>query len=124
MLDKLIRKMNERDACLVKSYSETLAACVNRTYRELGEKLETISDEEIKARDRVNITLEEYENMKHKIASLESEVDYLRSILEKIEAPLDKNIIPDSIRTYYSDGLWDCKRVFRVEFAIEDWELK
>ena len=103
---------------------EDLSRSIDITYRQLGEKLETISEEEIRARNRVNITLNEYETMKRKIASLESEVDYLRSILEKIEAPLDKNIIPDSIRTYYSDCLWDCKRVFRVEFAIEDWELK
>lgn len=50
MLENMIRKMNERDAYLVRSYSETLAACVDMTYRELGEKLETISDEEIQAR--------------------------------------------------------------------------
>lgn len=114
--------MNKK-TCFSQS-SEDLARSIAVTYRELGEKLKAISEEEIRARDRVNITRNEYEAMRHKIASLESEVIYLRSILEKIEAPLDKNIIPDSIRTYYSDGLWDCKRVFRVEFAIEDWELK
>ena len=104
--------------------SEEVARSIAVAYRDLGEKLKMISEEEIRARNRVNLSVNEYEHMKHRIASLESEVDYLRSILEKIEAPLDKNIIPDSIRTYYSDGLWDCKRVFRVEFAIENWELK
>lgn len=62
--------------------------------------------------------------MKRKIASLESEVECLRSILEKIEVPLDKGIIPGSIRTYYSDGLWDGKRVFRIEFSIDEMEDK
>lgn len=118
------RKMNKKDAILIARYNEVSAASIAKVCHEFGEKLETISKEEIKSKDRVDITLEEYENMKREINSLKSEVQYLGSILEKIEAPLDKNIIPDSIRTYYSDDYMNYRRVFRVEFAIDEREFR
>ena len=101
-----------------------LCSTIVNSYRELGRTFESISAKEIKARDRVDIALEEYENMKLKIRSLESEVNYLCSILEKIEAPIDKKIIPDSVRTYYSDDYENFRRVFKVEFAIDGMELR
>lgn len=114
LLESITSSPSNADICIA----------IANSCRELGRTFETISKEEIKAKDRVDITLEEYENMKRKISSLESEVRYLCSILEKIEAPLDKNIIPDSIRTYYSDDYENFRRVFRVEFAIDERELK
>lgn len=95
-----------------------------RSNRELGEKLKSISDAEIKSKDRVDITLEEYENMKNKIKSLSYEVERLSDILGRIEVPLDKEIVPDSIRSYWCDDIRDFKRRFRVEFDIEHWNLK
>lgn len=94
-----------------------------RANKQLSNTLQNISDADIKARDRVNITLEEYESMKNKISSLSYEVDRLRKILERIEAPLDKEIIPDSIRSYWCDDIRDFKRKFIVEFEIEHWNL-
>lgn len=91
--------------------------------RELGEKLENISKAEIKSRDRVDITLEEYENMKNKIKSLSYEVDRLSRILERIDVPLDKEIIPDSIRTYWCDDALHCRHKFIVEFAVNNFDL-
>ena len=118
------RKMNEKDAILIARYNEFLASSVDRSCLELGEKFKSISREEIKSKDRVDITLEEYENMKREINSLKSEVKYLGSILEKIEAPLDKTIIPDSIRTYYCDDYMNYRRAFRIEFAIDEREFR
>lgn len=95
-----------------------------RSNRELGEKLKSISNAEIKSKDRVDISLEEYENMKNQIKSLSHEVDRLSSILERIEAPLDKAIIPDSIRTCWCNDIMNCRHIFRVEFAIDNFDLR
>ena len=91
--------------------------------KELGEKLEAISNAEIKSKDRVDISLEEYEKMKREIKSLSSEVYRLSRILERIDVPLDKEIIPDSIRTYWCDDALHCRHKFIVEFAIDDFNL-
>ena len=95
-----------------------------RSNRELGERLDNISKAEIKSKDRVDISLEEYESMKTKIKSLSYEVDRLSSILEKIEVPLDKEIIPDSIQTCWCDDIRNNRHIFRVEFAIDNFDLK
>ena len=95
-----------------------------RSNREFGEKLKSISDAEIKSKDRVDISLEEYEYMKNTIKSLSYEVDRLSNILNRIEAPLDKEIIPDSVQTYWCDDAIRFRRIFRVEFAINNFDLK
>lgn len=91
--------------------------------RELGEKLETISNAEIKSKDRVDISLAEYEKMKSKIRALSYEVDRLTHILKRIEVPLDKEIIPDSIETYWSEDAVNRRHIFNVRFAVNDFDL-
>lgn len=95
-----------------------------RANRELGETFRSISEAEIKSKDRVDITLEEYERMKYEIGSLSYENNRLRNILERIEVPLDKEIVADSIRTYWCDNPYDFKRKFRIEFDIDNWNLR
>ena len=121
--------MNKKQAIMyaangvVKSYNG-LGQTIIASNRELGNKLESISKAEIKSKDRVDITLEEYENMKRQISSLTSEVNWLRSILNRIEAPIDKNIVPDSVRTYCRDDILNFnRRVYVVEFAIDGHDL-
>ena len=95
-----------------------------RANREHDRTLKSISDAEIKSKDRVDITLEEYENMNKQIRSLSYEVERLSDILRRIEVPLDKEIVPDSIRSYWCDNVFDFKRKFRIEFDIEHWNLR
>ena len=104
--------------------NDNLAETIRFSNQELGEKLKSISDAEIKSKDRVNITLEEYENMKSTIKSLTYENEWLREILNKIEAPLDKEIIPNSIRTRYCEDIMNRRYVFNVEFAIDEWDMR
>lgn len=94
-----------------------------KSNRELGEKLESISKAEIKSKDRVNISLEEYEKMKREIKSLSYEVDRLTNILTRIDVPLDKEIIPDSIRTHWCDDALYHRHIFRIEFAVDNFNL-
>ena len=110
-------------ADMIAKSNRQLGDDILRSNRELGRTLQSISDAEIKSKDRVNITLEEYESMKDKISSLSYEVKRLSNILERIEAPLDKEIIPNSIVTYWQDNAFDFKRKFIVEFEIEHWNL-
>lgn len=95
-----------------------------RSNRELGEKFENIFKAEIKSKDRVDISLEEYENMKNQIGSLSYEVDRLSNILKRIEVPLDKEIIPDSIQTCWCTDIRNNRHIFRIEFAIDDFNLR
>ena len=111
-------------ADIIAQSNRELSNDITRSNREFSEKLESISKAEIKSKDRVDISLEEYKSMKSQIKSLSCEVDRLSSILERIKAPLDKEIIPDSIRTFWCDDLMKFRRIFRVEFAIDDFDLR
>ena len=95
-----------------------------RANRELGQTLKGISEAEIKSKDRVDITLEEYERMKYEISSLSYENNRLKNILERIEVPLDKEIVPNSIRSYWCDSPFEFKRRYRIEFDIDNWNLR
>lgn len=92
--------------------------------RELGERLQKISNAEIKSKDRVDISLEEYESMKNKIKTLSYEVDRLNAILGKIKMPLNTEIIPDSIRTYWHDSLNPFRQKCRIEFEVNGIEKR
>lgn len=104
--------------------NERLGEDIIRANNNLNNTLQNISNDDIKARNRVNITLEEYENMKDRIRSLSSEVDRLKEILERIEVPLDKPIIPNSIRSYWCDSFDSFNRKFMVEFEIDRLDLR
>lgn len=106
-------------ADMIAQSNKELGVDILRSNRELGETLKNIYDAEIKSRDRVDITLEEYEHMKDEIKSLSYEVERLSNILERIEVPLDEKIIPDSIVTRWCDNHADFKRKFRIEFEVD-----
>jgi hypothetical protein len=113
-----------KGAQAVAKSNDRLADTIACSNRRLGEKLESISQAEIKSKDRVDITLEEYERMKSEIKRLTYENEGMREILGKIEAPLDKKIIPDSIRTWYCEDIMNCRNIFHVEFAIDEWDMR
>lgn len=91
--------------------------------RELARTLKDISDAEIKSKNRVDITLEEYMNMKDEIKALTYERDRLSNLLRRIEIPFNKEIILDSIRTYYEDNRKDFKTKYRIEFEVDNLSL-
>lgn len=112
-----------KGAQAVAKSNDRLADTIACSNRRLGEKLESISQAEIKSKDRVDITLEEYERMKSEIKRLTYENEGMREILGKIEAPLDKKIIPDSIRTWYCEDIMNRRNIFQVQFAIDEWDM-
>lgn len=121
--------MNKKQAYLmganmVAQSNRDLGNLIAESNREYARKLKEISDAEIKSKDRVNITLEEYETMKKQIEWLEYEVRRLQSIFEKIEIPYDLDIIPDSIETTYCDDHLNFRKIFNIRFAVDDFEIK
>ena len=111
-------------ANMVAQSNRDLGNLIAESNREYTRKLKEISDAEIKSKDRVNITLEEYETMKKHIEWLEYEVRRLQSIFEKIEIPYDLDIIPDSIETTYCDDHLNFRKIFNIRFAVDDFEIK
>lgn len=121
--------MNKKQAYLmganmVAQSNRDLGNIIAKSNKEYAEKLKEISDAEIKSKNRVNITLEEYEAMKKQIEWLEYEVHRLQNIMKKIEIPYDLDIIPDSIETTYCDDHCNFRKIFNVRFAYNDWEVK
>ena len=121
--------MNRKQAYLIGAgmiakSNRDLGNVIAESNREYAKKLEEISKAEIKSKDRVDITLEEYETMKKNIEWLEYEVHRLQAILKKIEVPYELDIIPDSIETTYCDDHFNFRKIFNVRFAYNDWEVK
>ena len=107
-------------ANMIAQSNRDLGNVIAESNREHGRKLEEISKAEIKARDRVDITLEEYESMKNQIKWLDYEVHRLQSIFEKIQVPYELDIIPDSIETTYCTDHLNFRKIFNVRFAYND----
>lgn len=68
-----------------------------RQHDELMKTITENTDKEIKARNRVDISLDEYDAMKEHLRLLSRENDSLKSILDKINIPYDLPIIPSTI---------------------------
>ena len=81
---------------------------------------ENIAEKEIKARDRVNISLDEYERMKNEISSLRWEVNQMRNKMELFKEVIDLNIIPDTFVDLYDDyDPMKSKCIIKFEFIPE-----
>ena len=69
--------------------------------RELSATMADNTDKEIKARNRVDISLEEYEEMKQRIDKLERETDAYYRYFKKFHIPIDKiDIYEDTIEVW------------------------
>lgn len=99
--------------------NEQLGRDIKTASKELSDRMSEISRDEIKARDRVDISLEEYERMKEEIRFLRAENAKFREIYESMKIPADLDIIPDSIEVEYSyDHRWMRTR-YRIMFDVD-----
>lgn len=110
-------------ADVIAESNNNLAETIRFSNRELGEKLESISQAEIKSKDRVDITLEEYERMKRTIEKLTFDNRCMSEVLDRIEVPIHRKIIPDSIRNYCTKDLAHHRYIYTIEFAIDEWDM-
>ena len=78
---------------------------------------ELIAEKELKTKDRVDISIEEYEKMKSQISNLQWENNRIRGLFKHFEKFVEYNIIPDSIFSMTTrDTLCSNKSRCRIEF--------
>lgn len=87
----------------------------------LGDKLESISEAEIKSKDRVDIPLSEYLNMKDELKNASIALKHAHMLLMTMGIPPEviSVIDPDSVRVYTNEDLRDFKRHYQVRFSAD-----
>lgn len=89
--------------------------------KKFGEKLESISKNEIKSKDRVDITLEEYLTMRKRIETLESKYSRISNLIVQLGIPAEviDNIRLDTVNVTHCDDIQDFVRHYRIAFDAE-----
>ena len=87
----------------------------------LGEKMDKIAKEEIRSKDRVDISLEEYEQMKKRIETLERKNSQRDKLIIQLGIPAEviDHIHIGSIRVQQCDDLRDFTRRYHVHFDVD-----
>lgn len=95
---------------------------IRRTMENGINELKSLSE----TRDRVDISLKEYEGLKRINRDLQIRLNHAERILGALDIPADmiQHIDPDSVKTYSAES-YDCgpmirKRRFRIEFNVEE----
>lgn len=96
----------------------------SRSLSKVAEAVERASKAEVESRNRVDITLKEYEQMKDDIRVLNGLVRDYEEFFNKINFPFGEKVIPETIQTMYSDvysrnPLDPGKIRVRIEFEVE-----
>ena len=88
----------------------------------LNETIKDVSNADIKARDRVDISLEEYENLKKQNAELAWELTHYEQVLDQIRIPehIRNTIHTDSIEVSYCRDPMRFQTRVRIEFDVDD----
>ena len=80
-------------------------------------------------RDRVDISLKEYEELKRINRDLQIRLNQAERILGMLDIPADmvQHIDPDSVKTYFAEAfdpnnIFVRKRRFRIEFNVEEYD--
>jgi hypothetical protein len=92
-----------------------------KSNEKLGEKLESISKEAIKSKDRVDITLEEYLQMREKIEKLEAENSRMSILINRIGIPFEEldKIDPNTVNVYYNENPTRFTKRYQIVFDVE-----
>lgn len=88
---------------------------------DLGKKLESISNAEIKSKDRVDISLEEYQTMTHKIEVLERKLSQMSKAIIALGIPYEviEVLDPASIVVEHYDNPATFKRRYHIKFDVD-----
>lgn len=94
----------------------------------LAEAIAKYTKMEVEARNRVDISLAEYESMKEQIRKLEDENASFKRVLDKLHFPVHAidRVKPDTVKVLCSenegDPLKPSSLKYRIEFDVEqDW---
>ena len=94
-----------------------------REISKLNNTISEASQADIKARDRVDISLEEYEKLTEENKRLDMTVTRLMKALQDIGIPVDvaRRIVPGTTRVSVCHDVRDFKDRYRIEFDVEQW---
>lgn len=112
------------DRYIIEDNSLEAAARVTAEMELDRESRERIAREEIKARNRVDITLEEYESMKQEIKKLRDSNRFYERVFDRIEIPWDKNIVVDSIDTFENKDYMNFRRTYLIHLSVDEMEFR
>lgn len=91
-------------------------------------KLRREMEKSNETKDRVDISLKEYEKLKRVNKDLLDRLNQAERILGMLDIPADmiQHIDPDSVKTYFAEdfdpNIFVRKRRFRVEFNVEEYD--
>lgn len=102
------------------------ARLLSEAYAKHDNTLRDISDNEIKSKDRVDISLEEYDQLKNELAILRSENYSLKDTLTRIGIPFEvmADVIPSSIKVQRCEDCIGFETSYRVTFSVRDIERR
>lgn len=101
------------------------AHIVAKASREHDETIKGISEAEIKSKDRVDISLKEYEELKRENRALRAKCAQAAAIFEKIS--IDPRVVDrinlDTVQKYECKNLRDFTTRIRIEFDMYDYGI-
>ena len=99
----------------------TAAHITAKATKELGRKMEFISQAEIKSKDRVDITLEEYLTMRKRIEELESQNSRMGVLINRIGIPFEEldKIDPNTVNVYHNENPTRFTKRYQIIFDVE-----
>jgi hypothetical protein len=94
---------------------------IARSIREHGRKLESISQAEIKSKDRVDIPLSEYLEMRGRIERQESKLRSVYCTIKRLGIPMEviDGIVPDTIEVYRDEDIRDFVTHYMIKFDVD-----
>lgn len=104
-----------------KSDEERAAEITAESIKGFGEKLQVISQNDIRSKDRVDISLEEYLRLKGDLELTRRDLQHCRKMIVMMGIPADaiSKIESGSIRVETADDFRDYRRHYRVTFAVD-----
>lgn len=114
------------DSRAVKDTACIVTQIVTKALREHDETLKGISEAEIKSKDRVDISMEEYELLKKENAELRDRCMQAECILREmhIDPKVVERIIPDTVHRWESTSLRDFSTHIIIEFDVSDYDIR
>lgn len=103
--------------------------CIEKSARAIENMSKALSENsknEIKARDRVDISLEEYERLKDENRRLSTKVSHLECLLSDLGIPAEmvNSIIPGSTMVSCCSDYKDFLTHVRIEFKVDDISVR
>jgi hypothetical protein len=94
----------------------------DRVIKEMGNKIGEKIDGLLAVKDRVDISLAEYERLKNNVKQYEDSLRKMGELITRMGIPVEviESIIPDSVAVYHNNDPIEFKRHYCVKFDVYD----